>query len=141
MYKFKPLNNYYLCYVVTFYCFITHLNIFGLYDSVDKENKYIYYSYLFINILPLLVYLLERIFCKYKYVIDERYIIKYKGKKILFKINKEDVKKIIINKTNIFKQLIFVLDSTASKHNAKLLTNISFSLKNVMFYQQVNTKL
>ena len=61
------------------------------------------------NGIPTLIFILVRVFYNVKYIIDERYLVKYKGKKIVFKISIQDVETVFIRKAKWYAFFPFVL--------------------------------
>ena len=62
-----------------------------------------------ITAIPFLVYMFVRFFYPYKYIIDDEYFLKYNRKKIVFKIKIQDIKYIVIKKTNVLNFFKFII--------------------------------
>ena len=82
------------------------------------------------NIIPTAVFVLVRSFYRIKYVVDDNYIVKFRGKKIVFKIKTEDVEAVFVKKGKwyaIFFVLLSMLCGVEPKD--KVFTNISVVFK------------
>jgi len=77
-------------------------------------------------LLPLLTFVLLRVFYSCKYVVDDIYITKYKYKKILFKIKIKDIKYVGIRKRPRFRLFKFIFCILNYKFSMHYFDTISF---------------
>ena len=123
----KPIDNiqFYMCclffilpIIFDFGFIATYLN--GVFD------KQLFIACIIMTSLPVLGYIVARLFCPYKYVIDDYYLTKYKFKKILFKIKKEDIIYIGIRKKVKFSFIKFIIAAIIFDNESHIFNSISF---------------
>ena len=109
-YRFKPLNNMHLYFMYMFYLLIIPMFDIGcIIVCLDEFDVEFFITCVILTAIPFLIYMFVRIFYSYKYIIDDEYLIKSKGNKIIFKIKIKDIKYIVIKKTNVLNFLKFII--------------------------------
>ena len=109
-YSFKPLNNMHLYFMYMFYLFIVPIIDIGcIIVCLDEFDVGFFITCTIITAVPFLVYMFVRIFYPYKYIIDDEYLLKYNRNEIIFKIKIQDIKYIVIKKTNVLNFLKFII--------------------------------
>ena len=108
-FKFTPSNNLHLIFVSLFYiCPIIPLDI-GCFIVCLSQFDFLYFiTCVVLTFTPIAVWAFARIIYPYRYIIDDKYIIKRKGKKILFKIKIKNLKSIIFKKVTILDYFKFI---------------------------------
>ncbi len=94
-YIFKPLDNIFLCYLFPFLLFFLPVDIalFGPHFEIN-----ILLIVLITNTVSISVYLLARLIYPIRYEVDSASIVKYRYKKVIFKIQISDIEAIFIKK-------------------------------------------
>ena len=139
--KFKPLNNLHLIVVSLFYiCPIIPLDIGCFIVCLDQFDFLYFITCTVFTLAPVVVWALVRIIYPYRYIIDDEYITKLKGKKILFKVKRENLKAIFLKKATFGDCFKFIFSSVSYYNlSTAYLSCISFVFDN---YEAVddNTK-
>lgn len=124
-YTFKSLDNLHLYMLLFIYLCLLPINVMCLTVFITSSEKL---SLVFFGIgifVPFLIFLFCRIISPYKYIIDDQYLIKYKGNKILLKVKKVSINEIIVKKTTVFKSLKFIGSLVAVKLSCSNITSFS----------------
>ena len=98
-YVFKPLDQIHAYVLVLFLCIMPPLGLMSLFLRHDQRwliTVMVMYG------VEFLVFLCVRLFYSVRYVVDDSYLVKYCGKKIVFKVKKSDIKKVYIKKADGF---------------------------------------
>lgn len=126
-YQFKPCRNLHLNFMWIFYiCPVLPLDIGCVIVCLNRFEIEIFITCAILTSLPLLVFVMVRLFYPYRYIIDDQYISKYKGKKILFKIQIKDLKAIMVKKATLFDYFKFVASLISYNLTTSYVTTISF---------------
>ena len=123
-YKFKPFDNAYFFIFGMLYIFPI-----GFFDilAIICRNDALSSVCLIMTILTILAHIFVRIFYHYKYIIDETYLTKYKGKKVIFKVKKSDIKIILVKKAKLSNYIKLFISLVAHYNITSLnITNMSF---------------
>ncbi len=109
-YTFKPLNNMHLYFMYIFYLLIVAIIDIGcIIVCLDEFDVEFFITCVILTAIPFIVYIIVRILYPYKYIIDNDYLLKYKRNKIIFKIKINDIKHIVVKKTNVLNFLKFII--------------------------------
>lgn len=106
-YTFKPLGQIHAYVLVIFVLIMPPFGVILLFPPYDRQlliAAAVMYG------VEILTFLCVRLFYSVKYVVDDIYIVKYRGNKIAFKIKKADIKKVYIKKSRWFSFFGFVYD-------------------------------
>ena len=111
-YKFKPLNNIHLYFMYLAYILnVVFFDIGCIIVCLDEFDVEFFITCVIITMIPFLVYMIVRIIYPYKYVIDNEFLTKYKKNRIIFRIKIEDIKYIVIKKTNVLNFFKFIISA------------------------------
>lgn len=125
--RIKPLDNLHYGFMwVVYICPIIPLDIGCLLVCLKSFNLQYFVISIIFTIVPVIALIIVRIACPYTYVIDEQYITKFKGKKVLFKIQKTDLKALIIKKARVFDYLRFLVSLITYNLSSSCVTSIAF---------------
>lgn len=109
-YRFKPLNNMHLYFMYFAYIFdIAFFDIGCIIVCFDEFDVEFFITCVILTAIPFFAYMIVRLLYPYKYIIDNEYLLKFKRNKIIFKIKIEDIKYIVIKKTNVLNFLKFII--------------------------------
>lgn len=109
-YTFKPLNNIHMLYLIFTLLIFTPFDITLLFHYSPS----LLITVVLMNMLPLAIFAIVRMFFNTKYVVDDDYVIKYHGKKIVLKIKISDVNGIYIKKAKWFSFFTFIYEAICS---------------------------
>lgn len=125
--KFKPLDNVHIAVVAVYFLFFCVLLDIAFLMSDFSVDFFI--TVLIVNLFPWIVFISARILYRTKYVIDDEYFTKYKGKTILFRIRICDIKSVYIKKRTWYAFFAFLIGIFGLVFITKYMTNISMVFK------------
>ena len=141
-YTFKPLNNMHLYFMYIIYLFIvTIIDIGCIIVCLDEFDVEFFITCVILTAIPFIVYIIVRILYPYKYIIDNDYLLKFKRNKIIFKIKINDIKQIVVKKTNVLNFFRFII-SLISGYNLSTLnvTTMSIIYEKCEIFNDFNNK-
>ena len=132
---FKPLDNYHQFLVLGFRSILFFLDLVFL---INPSDVFLIYAILIYDFMTVFFYILARLICRERYVIDNEYLTKYRGKKVLFKIRKSDIQQVIARRTRWYAPISCLL---ALYFVTELFTNVSIVFKNCEILKQDQSDL
>ncbi len=107
-------------------CPILPLDIGCVIVCLNRFEIEIFITCAILTVLPFLIFIIVRLCYPYRYVVDDKYVSKYKGEKILFKAQIKDLKTIIVRKATLLDYFKFVVSLISYNLTTSYVTSISF---------------
>lgn len=134
----KPLGEIHLYFLVVGFIIFVPFDIVML---TPPFEKILLLTVIVYNICIFTAWICVRLFLRQKYVIDEVYVKRYKGKNVVFKIKQSDVLKIYIKKAPWYDFFAFLLDVLSGGLRYTQGTNISFVFKECDIMETVESEI
>ena len=110
LYTIKPLDNVHFLFLLPFVIFFVPFDLL-LFTSAYEPILLIFV--LIVNTIPILIFILARLFYNRKFVVENGFLIKYHMKKVIFKIKISDIEKVFVRKGRWYAFPHFVFDMVA----------------------------